>query len=104
MMLEFHDSLLSFVFMLVVIIIITVCKKVVCKFYASTASSSLKDHENNSGSTSYRKLRVTLLSSEWSSTKGGLSTINRELAIQLAKRPSVEVSVYGTPTLSHVFR
>ena len=37
---------------------------------------------------------MTLLSSEWRSTKGGLSTINRELAIQLAKHPSVEVSVY----------
>ena len=40
------------------------------------------------------KLRVTLLSSEWKSTKGGLSTINRELAIQLAKQCNVEVSVY----------
>ena len=40
------------------------------------------------------KLRVTLLGSEWSSSKGGLSTINRELAIQLAKHPSVDVSVY----------
>ena len=39
-------------------------------------------------------MRVTLLSTEWRSTKGGLSTINRELAIQLAKHPSVEVSVY----------
>ena len=37
---------------------------------------------------------MILLSSEWRSTKGGLSTINRELAIQLAKHPSVEVSVY----------
>ena len=37
---------------------------------------------------------MTLLSSEWRSTKGGFSTINRELAIQLAKHPSVEVSVY----------
>ena len=37
---------------------------------------------------------MTFLSSEWRSTKGGLSTINRELAIQLAKHPSVEVSVY----------
>ena len=60
----------------------------------STASASQEDHESNSGSTSSRKLRVTLLSSEWRSTKGGLSTINRELAIQLAKHPSVEVSVY----------
>ena len=39
-------------------------------------------------------MRVTLLRSEWRSTKGGLSTINRELAIQLAKHPRVEVSVY----------
>ena len=60
----------------------------------STASTSQEDHENSSGSTSSRKLRVTLLSSEWRSTKGGLSTINRELAIQLAKHPSVEVSIY----------
>ena len=37
---------------------------------------------------------MTLLSSEWKSTKGGVSTINRELAIQLAKFPNVEVSVY----------
>ena len=62
--------------------------------FPSTASTSQEDHENNLGSTSSRKLRVTLLSSEWRSTKGGLSTINRELAIQLAKHPSVEVSVY----------
>ena len=62
--------------------------------FPSTASTSQEDHEIDSGSTSSRKLRVTLLSSEWRSTKGGLSTINRELAIQLAKHPSVEVSVY----------
>ena len=62
--------------------------------FPSTASTSQDDHESNLGSTSSRKLRVTLLSSEWRSTKGGLSTINRELAIQLAKHPSVEVSVY----------
>ena len=37
---------------------------------------------------------MTLLSSEWRSTKGGVSTINRELAIQLAKFPDVKVSVY----------
>ena len=37
---------------------------------------------------------MTLLSSEWRSTKGGLSTINRELAIQLAKYSNVAVSMY----------
>ena len=62
--------------------------------FPSTASTSQDDHESNVGSTSSRKLNVTLLSSEWRSTKGGLSTLNRELAIQLAKHPSVEVSVY----------
>ena len=39
-------------------------------------------------------MRVTLLSSEWKATKVGLSTINRVLAIQLAKHPGVEVSVF----------
>ena len=62
--------------------------------FPSSASKSQEDHESNSGSTSSSILKVTLLSSEWRSTKGGVSTINRELAIQLAKHPSVEVSVY----------
>ena len=62
--------------------------------FPSIASTSQEDHESHLGSTSSRKLRITLLSSEWRSTKGGLSTINRELAIQLAKHPDVEVSVY----------
>ena len=39
-------------------------------------------------------MKVTLLSSEWKSTKRDSSTINRELAIQLADHPNVEVSVY----------
>ena len=43
---------------------------------------------------SRRKLKVTLLSCEWGSTKGGLSTFTRELAIQLAKNDNVEVSMY----------
>ena len=43
---------------------------------------------------SNRKLKVTLLGSEWGSTKGGLSTLNRELAIRLAKNTNVEVSMY----------
>ena len=43
---------------------------------------------------SSRKLHVTLLGSEWGSSKGGLSTFNRELAIQLAKNANVEVTMY----------
>ena len=40
-------------------------------------------------------LCVTLLSREWrSSIDGDLSTVNRELAIQLAKHPGVQVSVF----------
>ena len=39
-------------------------------------------------------LKVTILASEWGSSKGGLSTISRELAIQLAKFPNVEVTVF----------
>ena len=38
-------------------------------------------------------LNVTLLGSEWSSTMGGLSTINRQLAIQLAKHSEVDVTL-----------
>ena len=51
------------------------------------ASTSQEAQENMT-------LKVTLLSSEWkSSTYGDLSTINRELAIQLAKHSDVDVSV-----------
>ena len=38
-------------------------------------------------------LYITLLASEWNSLAGGLSTLNRELAIQLAKHKNVRVSL-----------
>ena len=38
-------------------------------------------------------LHVTLLGGEWSSSAGGLSTINRELAIHLSKHSTVKVSL-----------
>ncbi|CAH3137963.1 unnamed protein product, partial [Pocillopora meandrina] len=42
-----------------------------------------------------RKLRVTLLSAGWkASSNGDLTTINRELATQMAKHSNVEVSVF----------
>ena len=54
----------------------------------SEASSSQEGQQN-------RRLKVTLLSSEWrSSTDREVSTISRELAIHLAKHPNVEVSVF----------
>ena len=52
------------------------------------ASSSQEGQQN-------RRLKVTLLSSEWrSSTDREVSTISRKLAIQLAKQPNVEISVF----------
>ena len=54
----------------------------------SEASSSQEGQQN-------RRLKVTLLSSEWrSSTDREVSTISRELAIHLAKHPNLEVSVF----------
>ena len=50
--------------------------------------SELKAH-----SSSDAKLKVTLLGSEWTSSAGGLSTLNRELAIHLSRHPEVEVSL-----------
>lgn len=41
-----------------------------------------------------RALQVTLLGTEWRSTKGGLSTINRELAKQLSANPEVKVTFF----------
>ncbi|XP_044178402.1 uncharacterized protein LOC122960334 isoform X1 [Acropora millepora] len=41
-----------------------------------------------------RTIKVTILASEWGSSKGGLSTINRELAIQLAKFSNVKVTFF----------
>lgn len=40
------------------------------------------------------KIKVTILGSEWTPYSGGLSTVNRELAIQLAKYPDVEVTLF----------
>ena len=40
-----------------------------------------------------KTLKVTLLASEWNSSRGGLSTINRHLAIHMAKRSEVEVTL-----------
>jgi len=40
------------------------------------------------------KLGIILLADEWKSSKGGLSTMNRELAIELAKHPKVAVTFF----------
>ena len=41
-----------------------------------------------------RKVKVTILASEWESSNEGLSTLNRELAIQLAKFPELEITFF----------
>ena len=51
----------------------------------------LQEHDQIHASNKYR---VTILASEWGSSKGGLSTINRELAIQLAKFFCIEVTFF----------
>ena len=58
------------------------------------ASSSRQPQEYD------KTIKVTILASEWGSSNGGLSTLNRELAIQLAKFPDVEVSFF-LPKCSH---
>ncbi|XP_068753968.1 uncharacterized protein [Montipora capricornis] len=40
------------------------------------------------------KVQVTILASDWGSSKGGLSTIKRELAIRLAKFSEVQVTYF----------
>ena len=55
------------------------------------SESRLPEHNTSHGSS---KLQVTILASVWGSSKGGLSTINTELAIQLAKFSDVEVTFF----------
>ena len=38
-------------------------------------------------------MKVALLGSEWNSSEGGLSTLNRELAINLSKHPKVDLTL-----------
>ena len=52
----------------------------------ASCSRQIQEHDRN--------IKVTILASEWGSSKGGLSTINRELAIQLAKFPDVKVTFF----------
>ena len=53
--------------------------------------SEPQEHDTRYG---FSKVQVTILASEWGSSKGGLSTINRELAIQLAKFSCLEVTFF----------
>ncbi|CAH3148579.1 unnamed protein product [Porites lobata] len=57
------------------------------------ATRSLDNSEACSPETSVPALHVTLLGGEWRSSAGGLSTINRELAIHLSSHSAVNVSL-----------
>ncbi|XP_068761652.1 uncharacterized protein [Montipora capricornis] len=57
----------------------------------SSVSQEYQGYTQGGGS---GKVKVTILASEWGSSKGGLSTINRKLAIQLAKFPEVEITFF----------
>ena len=61
----------------------------------SAMESNSDEHQDDSGSRpSSSRLGVLFLGSEWGSSKGGLSTINRELAINVAKHPEVDVTFF----------
>ena len=64
-------------------------------FKFNSFSLRLKDATSEGSSTSFARgpLRVTLVGDEWGSSKGGLSTLNRELAKHLARQPGVEVTL-----------
>ena len=53
--------------------------------------SQLQEHKRSHG---FRNIKVTILASEWGSSEEGLSAINRELAIQLAKFPCVDITLF----------
>ena len=59
------------------------------------ASTSLEFQEQDQpASDSCNKVKVTILASEWGSSKGGLSTLSREVALQLARFPEVQITVF----------
>ena len=57
-------------------------------------ASAVQSYPDDRTGSSYNLLRVTILGEEWGSSKGGLLTMNRELAIQLAKHPNMEITMY----------
>ena len=68
--------------------------------FLQTNSSKTRDETipqkatgQSASSATNRTLNVTLLGDEWGSSAGGLSTMNRELAIHLSQQPGVNVSL-----------
>ena len=67
-----------------------------CKLQESSPSIMLATSQGGAAQTlagtADKAFKVTLLASEWGSSMGGLSTINRTFAISLARHPQVEVT------------
>ena len=59
------------------------------ELYPSTSLNAAQSTSEHSG----ERLKVALLANEWGSSKGGLPTINRTLAILLAKHPEVDATL-----------
>ena len=59
----------------------------------ATSTTSRVEPGQSDGFSARSVIKVTLLGSEWNSSEGGLSTLNRELAIYLSKHPKVEVTL-----------
>ena len=62
--------------------------------FSAYTSNSEEPPKHNGPPPLSRKLRVLILASEWGCSEGGLSTINRELAINLAKCPEAHVTFF----------
>ena len=58
------------------------------------ASNSTERQESGGSASPCGKLRVLFLASEWGSSEGGLSTTNRELAINTAQHSGVDVTIF----------
>ena len=65
---------------------------------SSVAGTSQGEPAQDNPGKSERVLKVTLLGSEWRSKKGGLSTVNTKLALQLAEHMEVEVTLLVPPS------
>lgn len=64
------------------------------KFVPTSSEAATQTKRAEVRDFSNRELQVILLGTEWRSTKGGLSTINRELAKELSTNPKVKVTLF----------
>jgi len=64
-----------------------------CRFGLIDTENMSQDEVSQQAGKNSQTLEITLLGSEWKSSKGGLSTLNRELAIHLSQIQNVRVSL-----------